>query len=64
MDPDPALSDPAESFSTDPKVIDAVKKFTAALDASSPKWRSHLSPAEKFISGPQFPVSLVPPPAE
>jgi hypothetical protein len=54
MDPDPTLSDPSGSFSKDPKVIAAVKKIAAALDASSPNWRSHLSPTGKFFSGHMY----------
>ncbi len=43
--------DPAESYSLDPKVIAAVRKFAAVLEVSNPNWRSQLSPTEKFISG-------------
>lgn len=48
--------DPTESYAKDPNVIAAVKKFTAALDASNPHWRSQLSPADKFICGHKSPI--------
>ena len=48
--------DPAESYSLDPKVIAAVKKFTAALESVSPNWRSNLSPTDKFICGRKYPI--------
>lgn len=51
MDTDSTPPDPANSFARDPKVIAAVRKFAAALDASIPDWRSQLSPTDKFISG-------------
>jgi hypothetical protein len=57
MDPDSPPPDSAESsYSTDTKVIAAVKKFTAVLDSVTPNWRSQLSPTDKFICGHKYPI--------
>ena len=56
MDTDSTSPDPANSFARDPKIIAAMKAFTAALDATTPDWRSHLSSTDKFISGHRPPI--------